>query len=175
LSRALVGSLLIHGPFRSAPIAQFRATYPLPSEQPSWHSSSYPLISPRPLYADPPFLSEPDQPFRGSHARKCLLADDGCQRNFFFEGDGLPLGGNWRKVNVQLPMPLDTERQRANMPQPEMDGPFGKVKHSLKIRMVCYNLKTEERVSGVSRLTHSQPPAPSPQPHRVDTLTPPSK
>jgi hypothetical protein len=76
---------------------------------------------------------------------------------------------------VQLPMPLDTERQRANMPQPEMDGPFGKVKHSLKIRMVCYNLKTEERVSGVSRLTHSQPPAPSPQAHRVDTLTPPSK
>jgi hypothetical protein len=64
------------------------------------------------------------------------LGEDGSQRNFCFAGDGLGLSEKWRKVNVVLPMPKDLQGSRTR-PQSEMDGPFLRIKHTLKIRLLC--------------------------------------
>ena len=97
-----------------------------------------------------------ERPFRGLRTRQCLLADDGNQRNFYFAGDGLPLGNErWRKVNVVLPMSEITkarnEVQVGGRPQAELHGPFLQIKHSLKIRVVCRTLgpNPQDTVSAV--------------------------
>ncbi|WRT65772.1 uncharacterized protein IL334_002721 [Kwoniella shivajii] len=125
--------------YSSAPTLSFTSSFPLPAEQPTRHSSQHHLISPRSNYADGGFLGYDDRPFRGMRSRPCLLADDGNQRNFFFADQGLGLGEKWRKVNVVLPMPADTGKGRITRPQPEMDGPFLRIRHDLKIRVVCRN------------------------------------
>jgi len=117
----------------------FKATYPIPdeSEQPNRHSSHKAFISPRSPRADVPCTT--DEVFRGQRSRKCLLAEDGTQRNFFFDNDGLAMNESWRKVNVVLPMPVGSKGLKTR-PQAEMDGPMVRVRHALKIRVVCRNV-----------------------------------
>jgi hypothetical protein len=117
----------------------FKATYPIPdeSEQPNRHSSHKAFISPRSDRADVPCSS--DEVFRGQRSRKCLLAEDGTQRNFFFDDDGLAMNEAWRKVNVVLPMPVGNKGIKTR-PQGEMDGPMLRIRHALKIRVVCRNV-----------------------------------
>lgn len=117
----------------------FKATYPIPdeSEQPNRHSSHKAFISPRSPRADATCTS--DEVFRGQRSRKCLLAEDGSQRNFFFDNDGLAMNESWRKVNVVLPMPVGNKGLKTR-PQAEMDGPMVRVRHALKIRVVCRNV-----------------------------------
>jgi hypothetical protein len=117
------------------------ANFPLPDEQPSRDSSVHPFISPRPIYAETDLLGCPDhqKQFRGIRTRRCLLADDDNQRNFVFADEGLPLGVCWRKVNVVLPMPeieTDGHRRVGGRPMGEMEGPFHRVKQTLKVRVV---------------------------------------
>lgn len=125
--------------YTSELVPGFKAIYPVPeeSEQPSRHSSHKALISPRSSRADVPCTT--DQPFRGQRSRKCLLAEDGTQRNFFFDNDGLPMNEAWRKVNVVLPMPVGNKGMKTR-PQGEMDGPMLRIRHALKIRVVCRNV-----------------------------------
>lgn len=117
----------------------FKAVYPIPdeSEQPNRHSSHKAFISPRSPRADAPCTS--DEVFRGQRSRKCLLAEDGSQRNFFFDNDGLAMNESWRKVNVVLPMPVGNKGLKTR-PQGEMDGPMLRIRHALKIRVVCRNV-----------------------------------
>lgn len=126
----------------------FKAVYPIPDEskQPSRHSSHKALISPRSPRADAPCTSE--EVFRGQRSRKCLLAEDGTQRNFFFDNDGLAMNEGWRKVNVVLPMPVGNKGIKTR-PQGEMDGPMVRIRHALKIRVVCRNVgsNNEDMVS----------------------------
>lgn len=110
----------------------FTSTYPIPANLPTRSSTQHALLAPRDSSADT--THPPDNlPFRGFRTRPRLRADDGSQRNFFFSGKGLELGDKWRKVNVVLPMPAGV----SNRPQAELDGPFLRIRHSLKIRMVC--------------------------------------
>jgi hypothetical protein len=126
----------------------FKATYPIPneSEQPNRHSSHKAFISPRSPRADVPCTT--DEVFRGQRSRKCLLAEDGTQRNFFFDNDGLAMNESWRKVNVVLPMPVGNKGLKTR-PQGEMDGPMARIRHALKIRVVCRNVgsNNEDMVS----------------------------
>jgi hypothetical protein len=126
----------------------FKATYPIPdeSEQPNRHSSHKAFISPRSPRADVPCTT--DEVFRGQRSRKCLLAEDGTQRNFFFDNDGLAMNESWRKVNVVLPMPVGNKGLKTR-PQGEMDGPMVRIRHALKIRVVCRNVgsNNEDMVS----------------------------
>ena len=46
---------------------------------------------------------------------------------------------SWRKVNVVLPMPVGKKGLKTR-PQAEMDGPMVRVRHVLKIRVVCRNV-----------------------------------
>ncbi|OCF56500.1 hypothetical protein L486_05350 [Kwoniella mangroviensis CBS 10435] len=126
--------------YSSTPSQSFTSSFPLPSEQPTRNSSVNQLISPRMGYADGTgsFLGYDERPFKGMRTRQCLLSDDGNQRNFFFADKGLGLGDKWRKVNVILPMPsLESGKGLSTRPQPELDGPFLRIRHDLKIRVVC--------------------------------------
>nr|XP_019050465.1 hypothetical protein I302_00899 [Kwoniella bestiolae CBS 10118]OCF29395.1 hypothetical protein I302_00899 [Kwoniella bestiolae CBS 10118] len=126
--------------YTSTPSQSFTSSFPLPADQPSRNSSVNQLISPRMGYADGSgsFLGYDERPFKGMRTRQCLLSDDGNQRNFFFADKGLGLGDKWRKVNVILPMPsLESGKSSSTRPQPELDGPFLKIRHDLKIRVVC--------------------------------------
>jgi hypothetical protein len=96
-------------------------------------------------------LQNDARPHRATTSRPCLLADDGSQRNFFFAGDGLSLADRWRKVNVVLPMPAMDSKQKGNRPQSELDSPFLRVRHNLKIKMVCRNAGSDETVSCLLR------------------------
>lgn len=89
---------------------------------------------------------------RPEHKRACLLADDGSQRNFAFSGDGLGLCDRWRKVNVMIPMPSDTALNIKNKPVAEYDGPFLKIRHHLKIKMLFKNPETGATVSYMDML-----------------------
>ena len=76
--------------------------------------------------------------------RPCLLADDGSQRNYYFGGKGLGLGDKWKKVNVVVPMPHEVSgKGSGSRPQPETEGPFLRIRHSLKIRIVCRDLGSD--------------------------------
>ncbi|WWC60381.1 uncharacterized protein I303_102953 [Kwoniella dejecticola CBS 10117] len=131
--------------YSSTPSQSFTSSFPLPAEQPTRNSSQHQLISPRCNYADGGFLGYDDRPFKGMRTRQCLLTDDGNQRNFFFADKGLGLGEKWRKVNIVLPMPsLDSGKGLNTRPQPEMDGPFLRVRHDLKIRVVCKNGNSDD-------------------------------
>jgi hypothetical protein len=59
----------------------------------------------------------------------------------------------WRKVNVVLPMPK-TVNNYERRPQSELDSPFLRIRHELRLRMVCLCPGEEEKVSWrkVSRL-----------------------
>ncbi|ODN86543.1 hypothetical protein L198_07237 [Cryptococcus wingfieldii CBS 7118] len=128
--------------FSSTPSASFLSTFPVPDEQPSTHSSEHKLLSPPSPNLSSVF-GQQDRPFKGTRSRSCLLSEDGNQRNFFFADEGLGLSEKWRKVNVVLPMPeLGSHSQEKGVngrPQAEYNGPFMRVKHTLKIRIVCKN------------------------------------
>jgi len=101
-------------------------------------------MAPRPCYAVHPSINE--TPFRGIRTRQCLLADDGKQRNFFFAEDGLALNHRWRKVNVVLPMPNicpDESILAGGRPQPELESPFLRIRHNLKIKMVVHSPESD--------------------------------
>jgi hypothetical protein len=82
------------------------------------------------------------RPFKGTRTRTLLLGEDGNPRTYRFEGPGLDLGEGWRKVNIIIPMPGDIESDSvatndSNKPAVEIETPFLKIKHKLKIRIVC--------------------------------------
>lgn len=133
----------------SLPIAAWFQAFPIPAEQPNRAGTLHPLISPRSPFADdaPPLSEAAAKAHRTSHARPCLLAQDGSQRNFFFQEEGLGLENKWRKVNVVLPMPAD-KLERTKRPRSELDSPFLRIRHMLKLRIVCQNAvgDTEEAV-----------------------------
>lgn len=133
--------------YSSEPSAGFRSLFPIPEQQPSRTSSEHRLVSPaHPRAAQAltqPFSAE-SKPFNVARRRKCLLADDGSQRNFVFSEDGLGMSERWRKVNIVLPMPHPTRKSSATCrPRGEYDSPMLKVKHSLAIRVVCRNVGNE--------------------------------
>jgi hypothetical protein len=130
--------------YTSVPVTGFTSVYPIPdaSQQPERHSSHNAFISPRSPHADTE-CTVSDDVFRGHRTRKCLLADDGTQRNFRFDNDGLPMGERWRKVNVVIPMPRDGRGGKFR-PQSDMEGPMVRIKHVLKIRVTCKNVGTTE-------------------------------
>ncbi|ORY29829.1 hypothetical protein BCR39DRAFT_505406 [Naematelia encephala] len=121
--------------YSSTPMQTFISSYPLPTAQPSRHSLQDQLISPRSPHADliPTSTCIEDRPIRAIRTKPCLLAEDGTQRHFVFADEGLGLGERWRKVNVMLPM----RENSATRCQSEMEGPFVRIKHALKIRVVC--------------------------------------
>jgi hypothetical protein len=124
----------------SAPAPWYTTTYPIPANQPTRYSSTNSLISPRNPQADfVPLLPIPTNHYRGTLTRSTLLADDGSQRNFYFANDGLGLNDKWRKINVVLPMPALTPENQGRRPQAEFEGPFLRIKHDLKIKVVCRN------------------------------------
>jgi hypothetical protein len=127
--------------YSSAPSTQFKAVFPIPdaSEQPDRHSSHNAFISPRSPKADVECKAPNDKVFRGYRTRKCLLAEDGTRRTFIFANDGLGMNECWRKINVVLPMPASANGFKSR-PQSEMDGPMLRIKHILKIRVVCRNV-----------------------------------
>jgi hypothetical protein len=128
----------------STPTPSFTSVFPIPDtdQQPDRHSSHNAFISPRSPRADAE-CKVSDDVFRGYRSRKCLLAEDGTQRNFCFEKDGLAMGERWRKVNVVLPMPQGGKGSKVR-PQSEMDGPMVRIKHALKIKVVCRNVGSSE-------------------------------
>lgn len=126
----------------STPSKSFKSTFPIPEAQPSRHSSQHKLISPPSAYANNGFGFE-ERPFKETRTRSCLLSEDGNQRNFFFANDGLGLTDRWRKVNVVLPMPTEAS-EMGSKPQPEINSPFLRIKHALKIRVVCRNAGSSE-------------------------------
>lgn len=128
-------------PYSSQPITAWGQAFPVPKNQPNRAGTAHPLISPRSPWADVGVILQNDaRPYRSITSRPCLLGDDGKQRSFLFANDGLVLSDCWRKVNVLLPMPdLDEmkERVKNNRPRSEFDSPFLRVRHNLKIKMVC--------------------------------------
>lgn len=121
---------------RSTAYPSFGSLFPLPDQTSGDHN----FISPRPEYAVDQSVN--GTPFRGIRTRQCLLADDGKQRDFFFADDGLALDHRWRKVNAILPMPdicPDGSVQHGGRPQPELEAPFLRIRHSLKIRIVVHS------------------------------------
>ena len=69
------------------------------------------------------------------HTRRCLLSDDGSQRESRFPAPGLEVSTAWRKINIVLPMPAEPDSKYR--PRPETEAPFVKIKHVLKVRLVC--------------------------------------
>ncbi|OXG15400.1 hypothetical protein C367_05547 [Cryptococcus neoformans Ze90-1] len=126
----------------SIPSTSFTSTFPVPETQPSRHSSQHKLISPPSAYANSGFGFE-ERLFKETRTRSCLLSENGNQRNFFFANDGLGLTDRWRKVNVVLPMPTEAS-EMGSKPQPEINSPFLRIKHALKIKVVCRNAGSNE-------------------------------
>lgn len=123
--------------YSSTPLATWSRCFPVPTDQPDRSGSVNPLIAPRPNWADlNSIVGQNDAPYRCTTTRSCLLSEDGTQRNFFFPKKGLELGDRWRRVNVVLPMPSDV-KFRANKPYSELDSPFMRIRHMLKIRFMC--------------------------------------
>lgn len=86
--------------------------------------------------AVPPFESvfgEVDIACRTTTTRACLLTENGEQRSFAFEG-GLGISYRWRRLSIVLPLPC--AEQSASRPNPDSDGPFLRVRHCLKTRIV---------------------------------------
>ncbi|WVN90688.1 uncharacterized protein L203_105930 [Cryptococcus depauperatus CBS 7841] len=128
--------------FSSTPSSSFMSSFPVPEAQPSRHSNE--LLNPSSAHAQST-LGYNDRPFKGTRTRSCLLSEDGNQRNFFFADEGLGLGDKWRKVNVVLPMPAELAgKGMHSRPRPEFNGPFARIKHSLKIRVVCHSLGSSD-------------------------------
>lgn len=143
--------------YTSHPSASFGAMFPIPEQQPSRFSSEHALISPRPPQAQPSIDvagNIDEKLFGATRRRKCLLADDGSQRNFIFDNDGLAMSERWRKVNIVLPMPHGRKGSPTCRPKSEYDSPMLRVKHALNIRVVCKNVGNE----GEDIVSHSFPP-----------------
>ena len=132
--------------YTSHPSSCFGAMFPIPEQQPSRFSSEHALIAPRPPQAQPSsdVAGNIDEKlFGATRRRKCLLADDGSQRNFIFDNDGLAMSERWRKVNIVLPMPHGRKGSATCRPKSEYDSPMLRVKHALNIRVVCKNAGQE--------------------------------
>ncbi|WWD16427.1 hypothetical protein CI109_100853 [Kwoniella shandongensis] len=130
--------------FSSTPFASFASAFPIPDNQPSRHSAENQLLSPRSAYVDGGLFGRNDSSFKGIRTRGCLLTDTGEQRTFQFADGGLGLGDRWRTINVLLPMPEELADNNNTRPQVEIDGPFLKIKHLLKVRMVCQSIGSSE-------------------------------
>lgn len=134
--------------FTSIPAQSFTSSFPIPDEQPGPSNSSvgpHAFLSPRTPRADLAMLglSSSTAPLRSMRTKALLLADDGQPRNFQFAGEGLELGDKWRKVNVVLPMGFTESHSPGNeQPQAEMEGPFLRIRHKLKVRVVCRSTLT---------------------------------
>lgn len=127
----------------SRPSPSFMSMFPIPEQQPSRFSSQHALIAPRPPQAQPSSDvagNVDDKPYGATRRRKCLLADDGSQRNFIFNDDGLAMNERWRKVNIVLPMPHGKKGSATCRPKSEYDSPMLRVKHALNIRVACKNV-----------------------------------
>ncbi|KAJ9121753.1 hypothetical protein QFC22_002374 [Naganishia vaughanmartiniae] len=132
--------------YSSTPAQSFSAAFPIPEDQPD---ESSPHHGPSALLSPPSRLSGMSMfgltssvPFKGTRTRTLLLGEDGNPRTYRFEGPGLDLGEGWRKVNIIIPMPGDIESNPtmandSNKPAVEIETPFLKIKHKLKIRIVC--------------------------------------
>ncbi|KAJ9102560.1 hypothetical protein QFC21_002961 [Naganishia friedmannii] len=132
--------------YSSTPAQSFSAAFPIPEDQPD---ESNPHHGPSALLSPPSRLSgmsmfglTSSRPFKGTRTRTLLLGEDGNPRTYRFEGPGLDLGDGWRKVNIIIPMPGDIDSNQAttndsNKPAVEIETPFLKIKHKLKIRIVC--------------------------------------
>ncbi|ORX35217.1 hypothetical protein BD324DRAFT_631851 [Kockovaella imperatae] len=136
--------------YSSAIAPTFLTAFPIPVAQPSQDGSEHPLIEPAPQAYLARTGENPDlERFRGERLRPCLLADDGSQRNFWFAGEGLELGDKWRKINIVLPMPAESRSSKSTRPKADHDGPFMRIKHSLKIRVVCKNVDSDGKAVSV--------------------------
>lgn len=122
------------------------SAYPIPEDQPSecspYHGASALLSPPSRLSSMSMFGLTSSKTFKATRTRTLLLGEDGKSRTYRFDGDGLELGSGWRKVNIIIPMPnSDTESTSLDdinrKPSGEMDTPFLRIKHKLKIRIVC--------------------------------------
>lgn len=125
--------------YTSVPSQSFLSTFPVPEHQPNLFT---PAEDPNGFQspASTRFqmsMSElqPASPARGCNSRTLLLGDDGQPRTYRFEGEGLELGDGWRKVNIIIPLPAEGSGQRR--PLPEIETPFLRIKHKVKIRVVC--------------------------------------
>lgn len=142
--------------YTSQPSPNFLSLFPIPADQPARSSTENDFISPRnERAAVPPSAAGnlDDKLFTSARRRKCLLADDGSQRNFVFDNDGLAMSERWRKVNIVLPMPQGGKKGSATCrPRSEYDSPMLRVKHALNIRVVCKNVgnPAEDIVSAVT-------------------------
>ncbi|GHJ87801.1 hypothetical protein NliqN6_4203 [Naganishia liquefaciens] len=132
--------------YSSSPAQPFMAAYPIPEDQPSecspYHGSAALLSPPSRLSSMSLLGLTSSQTFKGTRTRTLLLGEDGKSRTYKFDGDGLELGSGWRKVNIIIPMPTAeadaTSSDDINRkPASEIDTPFLRIKHKLKIRIVC--------------------------------------
>lgn len=131
---------------RSSPAQPFMSAYPIPEDQPSecspYHGSSALLSPPSRLSSMSMFGLTSSKTFKATRTRTLLLGEDRKARTYRFDGDGLELGSGWRKVNIIIPMPTtdadSTSPDDVNRkPAGEIDTPFLRIKHKLKIRIVC--------------------------------------
>jgi hypothetical protein len=134
----------------------FTSTFPIPDEQPSGSAGDWPFLGPRPSYAEEDLLGSPkDMPqWRGLRRRRCLLTDDGLQRNFAFEDDGLVLSDDWRTINALLPVTefAGHHRRPGGLPQSELDGVFHRIRHELVIQIAIQD-SSAGNVNKIIRLT----------------------
>ena len=130
----------------SSPAQPFLAAYPIPEDQPSEcspHRGSSALLSPPSrLSSMSMFGLTSSKTFKATRTRTLLLGEDGKSRTYRFDGDGLELGSGWRKVNIIIPMPSAEAAATASddinrKPASEIDTPFLRIKHKLRIRIVC--------------------------------------
>lgn len=122
------------------------AAYPIPEDQPDEcgpHHGAFALLSPPSrLSGMSMFGLTSFKGFKGTRTRTLLLGEDGKPRAYRFDGEGLELGVGWRKVNIIIPMPTATSEPTSpddvnRKPAAEIDTPFLRIKHKLKIRIVC--------------------------------------
>ncbi len=128
--------------YNTVPAQPFLAAYPVPEDQPN---PSDPTSGPHALLSPPSRLAEmqslglvSDPDFKGHRSRTLLLGDDGKPRSYKFDKEGLELGAGWRKVNVIVPMPTaEALASGSRRPMSEMESPYARIKHKLKIRITC--------------------------------------
>lgn len=153
------------------------AAYPISEDQPSecspYHGSSALLSPPSRLSSMSMFGLTSSKPFKATRTRTLLLGEDGKSRTYKFDGDGLELGSGWRKVNIIIPMPSSEAAATASddinrKPSSEIDTPFLRIKHKLKIRIVCRSRAMPGQDTIVVLTTPLRcGTAPQPRPHCV--------
>ncbi|WVR03745.1 hypothetical protein IAU60_000740 [Kwoniella sp. DSM 27419] len=109
----------------------------IPLEQPAHGSFEHQLISPRSIYADGGIMGHNPSPTKSTKSRKYLVLPDARERSFTFANEGLSLSQRmWRSLVTRLPMPLLQGSGQNARPDPDMNSPFLKIRHHLKLRMV---------------------------------------